>query len=83
MRQLPHALRLTTEEQKENSRAEPSQQQQQPTIKTDGDYHVRIEHLFPPFDDSIHHHDINSDSGKRRIRIHRRPEGAPLFTNPF
>ena len=81
---MPHSLRLTTEEQKENNRAEPTNQPTTTTtIKTNGDYHVRIKYLFPPFDDGIHHHDIDSDSDKRRNRFFRRPEGAPLFTNPF
>ena len=71
----------------DNRRAEREQpsraNQQQQQFKTNGAYHVRIEHIFPPFNLSIHHYDFNRDCVNRRLRIHRRTEGAPLFTNPF
>ena len=37
----------------------------------------------PPIGHSIHNHDRDRRYGKRRNRFFWRPEGAPLFNNPF
>lgn len=83
MRQSPHSLRLTTEEKRENSRAEPTHQSQTTIQNEWSTHHVRIEHFFPTFGASLHNHDFNRDCLKRRNRFFWRPEGAPLQQNPF